>query len=341
MDYPDAAMHRTADLTALADHMSNSAHESYRLLRGPLWQALRTLGFTGGDVLVQGDGAPTMLNLPDAPERAIDFITARLTNRENAANASDAPGLKGGFGDYDLVIATMPWLDVQLRGIGRHELRTDLHVAKTLAAIKLTKPGGLVAILANHSLMDRAPTEARAAIGREASFLGAIRFPAGVLRAQAGTDDIVDLILLSKPASGVPDGSVRFTKSVQVTVDRFITTINQYFDDHPEHMLGSICPEVQIWNTSDFTIQGADRGAMLTEYRQALLGIVGHAIVAGIVPRPAELDPATKPPGGWVISGARRYLPDALRDASSGGRFLDTHPEPPASPAPPPPPVDL
>lgn len=337
MDYPDAEMHRTADLAALADHMSTSAHENFRLLRSPLWQALRTLGFDGGNVLVQGDGAPTLLNLPDAPEKPIDFITAHMSPRNDAAHAPDEPGLKGGYGDYDLVIASMPWLDVQLRGITRHELRTELHHAKTLQCIRLTKPGGLIAILANHSLMDRAPTEARAAIGHEASFLGAIRFPAGVLREQAGTDDIVDMLLLAKPATGTPDNTVPFTRAVQVTVDRFITTINQYFDDHPEHMLGSIYPEVQIWNTSDFTIQGDGRDAMMTEYRQALHAIVGHAISTGMVPQPAAVDPNAPQPGGWVISGARRYLPDALRDAGipKGVGFVDRPPEPP------PPSIDL
>ena len=337
MDYPDAETHRTADLLALADHMSTSAHESYRLLRGPLWQALRTLGFDGGNVLVQGDGAPTLLNLPDAAEHPIDFITAHMTRREEAANVTDL-GLKGGPGDYDLVIASMPWLDVQLRGIARHELRTELHHAKTLAAVRLTKPGGLVAILANHTLMDRAPLEARAAISREASFLGAVRFPAGVLREQAGIDDIVDLILLAKPANGVPNTAVPFAPTVQVTVNGFITTINQYFDDHADHMLGSISPEVQIWNTSDFTIQGAGRGAMLTEYRQALLGIVAHAIVSAAVPRPPE--PAIDRPlfGGWVISGTRRYLPDTLKDAGTARTFGDRPPEPPRLP---PPSVDL
>ncbi|QAY68655.1 hypothetical protein [Xylanimonas protaetiae] len=338
MDYPDADMHRQADVTALADHMGTSAHDNYKALRTPLWQALRALGFDGGDVLVQGDGAPTLLNLPTAVDHPIDFITAHLTPRVDADHAPNTPGLKGGPGDYDLVIASLPWLDVQLRGTARHELRTELHHVKTLAAVHLTKPGGLTAILANHSLMDRAPTRARTEITNEADFLGAIRFPAGILREQAGTDDVIDLILLAKPAMGAPTGTVPFTPTVQVTVERFITTINQYFDDHPDNMLGSLRPEMQIWDTSDYTLQGAGREATLAEYRTALTGIVAHAITTSQVPQPASRNADAAVAGGWTIGGARRYLPAALRDAGAASGFLDAHPEPPA---PPPPSVDL
>ena len=54
---PGALERDAADYAALADHVATSANHAYTQLRGPLWSALGALGFTGGDVLVQGDGA--------------------------------------------------------------------------------------------------------------------------------------------------------------------------------------------------------------------------------------------------------------------------------------------
>ena len=74
---PGALERELADLTALTDHASTGAHDAYARLRGPLWATLHQLGFDGGEVLVLGDGAPTLLAMPGGRERAVDFLAAR------------------------------------------------------------------------------------------------------------------------------------------------------------------------------------------------------------------------------------------------------------------------
>ena len=84
--------------------------------------------------------------------------------------------------------------------------------------------------------MDSKDSTARKHMAERADLLGAIRLPNNAFRANAGTDVVSDIIFLQKrdrPIDYEPEW-VQLGK----TKDGF--TINQYFVDHPEMVLGNL-----------------------------------------------------------------------------------------------------
>lgn len=334
---PGALEREAADIAALADHAETSSHDAYRQIRVPLWSALHALGFTGGDVLIQGDGAHTLIGSPDGPIVSIDFLATTMTKIVDGEDPRPHKAIKGGEGDYDLVISSLPWADVQTRDPARWSGRLHRHAAMTIACARLVRPGGLFAVLATHDLMDVANSTARQAVLTRAAFLGAVRLPAGALRPQAGTDNVVDLMLFARRPERGEALSRNFVPTVQVPLRGARLRINQHFDDHPDHMLGSIEAEANVWGPPVMTVQNPDRSRLGVELRDALTDITRAAITDGLV---------TPPEGSngtgsvrWAVEGMRRYLPELLNVDSYRGRT--PRPEAWNTPAFEPPSVDL
>ncbi|QAY68800.1 hypothetical protein [Xylanimonas protaetiae] len=301
----------------MADHIRTNPHQAYVAVRNALWPALHRLGFDGGDVLIQGGGAPTLLKMPGAPEIPEDFLAAHLARLDRLdPDAQHQPAPRGGEGDYDLVIASLPWADVQLRDPARWSTRLHRHLLMTIAATRLARPGGLVAVMTTHDLMDTPNPAPRRAILSNATFLGAVRLPAGALRPQAGTDNVVDLILLKTRTPGPHETSRPFEATVTVNIGAQPVTLNQHFDDHPDHLLGSIDVEARVWGPPVMTVAG-DLTHLAQDLRTALAKLTDDAARDGLADPPGAR-PATRPDvrGGWVIDSARRYLP-ALFDVDA------------------------
>ncbi len=308
---PGALEREVADLAALADHVATSAHDTYTQLRGPLWATLHALGFDGGDVLVQGDGAQTLLALPGGPQRTVDFIAARMVPLRHAtSSAPPQPAIRGDAGDYDLVIASLPWADVQIRDPARRAQRERRHAEMTIAAARLARPGGLVAVLATHDLMDTPDPTRRRAILQHAAFLGAVRLPAGALRRQAGNDNVVDLILFTARDPHQPTRTRPLEPTIQIPLRGGDIVINQYYDDQSEQLLGSIDVEASVWGRPSLTVM-ADPATLGDDVGQALENLADAALRDGLATAPPEAQTAGGPVG-WAIGGARRYLPPLL-----------------------------
>lgn len=315
--HPGALEREVADIAALADHVAHPATDAYRGLRGPLWHTLRALGFRGGDVLVQGDGARTLLAMREHPDTTIDFVSARLTNLHQARPFEPPrPAITGGDGDYDAVIASLPWSDVQMRDTYRRARHNARQALLAVNATRLAKPGGLVAILAGHDLMDSPDPTPRHAFRSHATFLGAVRLPAGALRPSAGTDNVVDLLLLAAVDRGsTGGGSLRLSPTVEIPVSGHTLRINQYYDDHPDQILGTIDAEANVWGQHTLTVAETP-GNLRHQVHEALTRLTDTALHHRLVPAP-DATHATENDAGthdtWVVESARRHLPDLLR----------------------------
>ncbi len=335
---PGALERELADLTAMTDHASTGAHDAYTRLRGPLWATLRQLGFDGGEVLVVGDGAPTLLGMPESQGRAVDFLAARMVPLGGPAPPAAEPVRTGDAGGYDLVVASLPWADVQLRDPVRWAQRVVRQAQMTITAATLARPGGLIAVLATHDLMDAPDPRERRAILQHATFLGAVRLPAGALRPRAGTDNVVDLMVFT--AADPPHGtrSRPFETTVHVSLPGGDVVLNQYFDDHPEQVLGSVEVEASVWGRPSLTVAG-DRTTFDREVSVALGSLAAGALRDGLTAARSRQPGVSGRAGGWVIEGARRYLPPQLEGRQIHGAWRTSHGRPITGP--PEPGVDL
>ena len=101
------------------------------------------------------------------------------------------------------------------------------------------RPGGVVAFVTSRYTMDSKDSTVRRYLAQRAELLGAIRLPNNAFKANAGTEVVSDIIFLQKrdrPIDIAPD----WTQTGQTEED---FTINRYFLDHPEMVLGRQEPE--------------------------------------------------------------------------------------------------
>ncbi len=127
------------------------------------------------------------------------------------------------------------------------------------------RPGGVVAFVTSRYTMDSKDSTVRRYLAQRAELLGAIRLPNNAFKANAGTEVVSDIIFLQKrdrPIDIAPD----WTQTGQ-TEDDF--TINRYFLDHPEMVLGKMSFWKNMYGneteTACLPIEGADLTQQLAE----------------------------------------------------------------------------
>ncbi len=162
--------------------------------------------------------------------------------------------------------------------------------------------------------MDKQSNEVRKYIAERADLLGAIRLPNSAFKKNAGTEVVSDIIFLQKrdrPQVTEPDWI-----HLGQTDDGF--SVNSYFIDHPEMILGKFAAEVTQYGKQDFTIEPITEipfAAQLHEavqnirgtYREAELPDLGEAVETSI---PA--DPSVKNYSYTVVDGDVYYRENSV-----------------------------
>ena len=121
-----------------------------------------------------------------------------------------------------------------------------------------------MAFVTSRYTMDSKDSSARKYLAERADLLGAIRLPNNAFRANAGTDVVSDIVFLQKrenPIDREPDW-------VQLGQTESGISINQYFVDHPEMILGELSTESTQYGREESTVlplEGADLGEQLKE----------------------------------------------------------------------------
>ena len=178
-----------------------------------LWRAAQHLGFDGGRVLEPGMGTGLFFALlPEALRDAArltgveyDPITARiaaLIHPEARVRCEDytRSTLGGGF---DLVIGNPPFADRIVRADpSTAALGLRLHDYFIARSISRLRPGGIALFVTSTGTMDKATTTAREHIASLADLIGAVRLPEGTMRATAGTEVVIDVLVFQRRGGG-------------------------------------------------------------------------------------------------------------------------------------------
>jgi N12 class adenine-specific DNA methylase/adenine-specific DNA methylase len=239
-----------AEWAALA-RATQYAHFTPEFICRALWQAVHLLGFRGGSILEPGCG--TGLFLATMPDHMVsssvltgieaDPITARIARllfpRADIREGDFTdPDLR--LAEQDLAIGNPPFSDRIVRGAGMKTTGLSLHEYFVWRSVQALRPGGLAAFVVSRYLMDKAVSTARDVLGDLADFLGAVRLPAGSMRATAGTDVVVDLVFLRRRPDGADFGGLPWATLRNVEADGATgpIAVNRYFADHPDQVLG-------------------------------------------------------------------------------------------------------
>jgi len=241
------------------------AHYTPETIIRALWGAARRLGFTGGRVLEPGMGTGLFFALLPPVLREACHLTgieydpvtariARLVHPEARVRCEDytRSPLAGGF---DLAIGNPPFSDRIVRADPlTRALRLRLHDYFLARSIARLRPGGLALFVTSTGTMDKSGTAARAHIAGMADLVGAVRLPEGSLRASAGTDVVIDVLVFQRREPGQPPtgaaGAAGATGAAWIDLapvaaaadddeaEAGAIQVNRYFAEHPEMVLG-------------------------------------------------------------------------------------------------------
>src|SRR5262249_5371038 len=151
-------------------------------------------------------------------------------------------------GRVDAAIGNVPFADLKLDYRGQKLSLHDYFFAKSIDALK---PGGVLAMVTSHFLLDKQNAAIREYLASKADFVGAIRLPSEAFKPE-GTAVVTDIVFLRKRAPGEPANHVdpEWLGIAPLSIDGTEVGINNYFHHHPEMVLGN-------WSSKD-TLYGGE-----------------------------------------------------------------------------------
>ena len=138
-------------------------------------------------------------------------------------------------------------------------------------AIDQVRPGGVVALVTSRYTMDAKSPDARKYIAQRAELLGAVRLPNNAFKANAGTEVVSDILFLQKrdrPIDIEPDW-------VHLGQTPEGLTLNSYFVDHPEMVLGELTTESTQYGREECTVAPTPGADLAEQLREAVSHIHG------------------------------------------------------------------
>ena len=151
---------------------------------------------------------------------------------------------------YDLAVGNVPFGQYSVHDRAYNKLNFNIHNYFFAKSLDQVRPGGVVAFVTSRYTMDSKDSTVRRYLAQRAELLGAIRLPNNAFKANAGTEVVSDIIFLQKrdrPIDIAPD----WTQTGQTEED---FTINRYFLDHPEMVLGRTASESTQYGKQDYTV---------------------------------------------------------------------------------------
>ena len=257
----------------------NAHYTSPTVIRG-IYDAVERMGFQSGNILEPSMGVGNFFGmLPDTMQDSrlygveLDSITGRIAQKLYPEASIKVAGFettdRRDF--YDLAVGNVPFGQYRANDKAYNKLGFSIHNYFFAKAIDQVRPGGIVAFVTSRHTMDSKDSTARKHMAERADLLGAIRLPNNAFKANAGTDVVSDIIFLQKrdrPIDHEPDW-VQLGK----TEDGF--TINQYFVDHPEMVLGNLELESTQYG-HDLTVAPIEGAVLADQLAEAVQHIEGQ-----------------------------------------------------------------
>jgi N12 class adenine-specific DNA methylase/SAM-dependent methyltransferase len=240
-----------------------NAHYSPAEVAEAIWTAVTELGFTGGRVLEPGCGSGNFIGLTPqgVPVEMVgvelDPTTAAIaqalyTTATIRAEGFETTRFPDGF--FDLTVGNVPFAKVAMHDPEHNPGRLTLHNHFIVKSLALTRPGGLVAVVTSRFTLDARNPAARRTMSELADLVGALRLPAGALRAAAGTDAISDVLILRRREPGREPSGEAWEHVVPVATPDGDVTVNEYFARHPDRILGQLRASGGQYSATDLDV---------------------------------------------------------------------------------------
>ena len=220
-----------------------------------MYDVLDRLGFSQGNILEPSCGTGNFFGLlPESMQNSklhgveIDSLTGRIAKQlYQKANIAIEGFEKTNLPDdhFDVVLGNVPFGEIRVNDSRYNAQKFLIHDYFFAKALDKVCAGGVVMFITSKGTMDKASPEVRKYIARRAVLLGAIRLPDNTFKANAGTEVTSDILILQK-RDRVMDIEPDW---VHLDTDENGVTMNRYFVEHPEMVLGEIKMESTRFGT--------------------------------------------------------------------------------------------
>ena len=273
----------------------NAHYTSPTVIRA-IYDAVERMGFRTGNILEPSMGVGNFFGmLPESMADSrlygveLDSITGRIAQKlypeANIKVAGFETTDRRDF--YDLAVGNVPFGNYKVNDKAYNKLNFSIHNYFFAKAIDQVRPGGIVAFVTSRYTLDSKDSAARKHIAERADLLGAIRLPNNAFRANAGTDVVSDIIFLQKrdrPMDHEPAW-------VQLGKTEDGISINSYFADHPEMILGKLTTENTQYGKEEATVVPIEGANLADQLREAVRQLEGQYLEAAAeVPDIAETE---------------------------------------------------
>ena len=275
----------TDDEYIAARRSTMNAHFTSPVIISAIYEGLKNIGFESGKILEPAMGIGNFFGaMPENMRNSelhgveLDSLTGRIAKQLYPDAHIQIKGFektKFENDSFDAVVGNVPFGDYKVddKDYNRHKFYIhDYFVAKSIDKVR---PGGVLAVVTSKGTMDKENPEMRTYIAQRAELLGAIRLPNDAFKKNAGTEVTSDILFFQKrerPIEIKPEEVEWLSKGT--TENGF--SVNNYFVNHPEMVLGTIAEANQMYgpteNTQVLPIEGADLKTLLSEAVKSIYG---------------------------------------------------------------------
>ena len=273
------------DEYAAARASTLNAHYTSPTVIRAIYDTVEQIGFTTGNILEPSCGVGNFFGmLPESMQGSrlygveLDSISGRIAQKiypeANITVAGFESTSQRDF--YDLAVGNVPFGNYKVNDKAYNNLGFSIHNYFFAKALDQVRPGGIVAFVTSRFTMDSKDSSARKYLAQRADLLGAVRLPNNAFKANAGTEVVSDILFLQKLERPID----REPEWVQVGQTPEGFTVNQYFVDHPDMVLGELSAESTQYGREDVTVDPIEGADLAGQLKEATAKIQGRYVAA-------------------------------------------------------------
>ena len=295
-EYKELKSLLSEDEYAAARASTLNAHYTSPTVIRAIYDTVEQMGFRTGNILEPSCGVGNFFGmLPESMAGSrlygveLDSISGRIAQKlypdANITVAGFETTNQRDF--YDLAVGNVPFGNYKVNDKAYNNLGFSIHNYFFAKALDQVRPGGIVAFVTSRFTMDSKDSSARKYLAQRADLLGAVRLPSNAFKANAGTEVVSDILFLQKLERPID----REPEWVQVGQTPEGFTVNQYFVDHPDMVLGELSAESTQYGREDVTVDPIEGANLAEQLKEATEKIQGKYVAVERVD--AELDEDT------------------------------------------------
>lgn len=280
-----------------------NAHYTSPEIAKLVWDATVHMGFSGGRVLDPSTGSGMFPGTaPEIPNIEIDAVEIEPLSATIAQQLyQNANIIISGYEDfrqrentYNLAISNVPFGSYKIRESGNNKTpgiqeNLSIHDYFFAKAAYGVRPGGMIAFITSRYTMDKRDPHVRELLVNDMKmdFIGAIRLPQTAFMKIADTEVVTDIVFMQKRDHEQEPSALSqaFIETGQKQITEEEKTINQYFIDHPEMIMGKESLTGSMHENAEYTVI-EDEGILLHDRISEAIKGLPPSIMKNIIATP-------------------------------------------------------